>query len=161
MKEKIIKILQNSANVTHEEIALRLNLPKEEVSKLISELENELTVLGYKAIINEDYLDKQCPVRAIIEVRITPQRDGGYNKIAERISKFPEVSNVYLMSGGYDLSLQVDGASLQEVSQFVASKLSTIDGIISCATHFILKKYKESGFCYNKEEEYERLSVTP
>ncbi len=161
MEEKILKILQQQANISRQELADRLNLPVAEVDKIVTELEKNGFILGYTTIVNEEHPTRKNAVRAIIEVKITPTREGGYDRIATRISRFPEVSSVYLMSGGYDLSLQVDGETLQEVASFVASKLSTIDGVISCSTHFILKKYKEAGFSYKEEEEYERLKVTP
>lgn len=161
MEDKILKILQEQANISKSELADRLGTDLDNVENIIAELEAGGHILGYTAIVNDDHPSRKTSVRALIEVKVTPKREGGFDKIATRISRFPEVSNVYLMSGGYDLSLEVNGESLQEVAAFVATKLSTIDGVISCATHFILKKYKEAGFCYQEEPKYERLSVTP
>lgn len=161
MEEKILKILEQEANISKEELAERLNMPIEEVNEIVTELESKGYILGYTTIINEEHPTRKNAVRAIIELKITPKREGGYDKIATRISRFSEVSSVYLMSGAYDLSLEVNGDSLQDVASFVARKLSTIDGVVSCSTHFILKKYKEHGFIYKEEEEYERLKVTP
>lgn len=161
MKAEILKHLKKHANISRQELAERLNSDVATVEALIDELENDQEILGYQAILNQNgELEKEV-VRAIIEVRVSPRREGGYDSIARRIARFPEVSDVYLMSGGYDLSVQLNGDNLQEIARVVSQKLSTIDGILSCATHFILKKYKESGFLYDQEDEYERLKIAP
>ena len=123
-------------------------------------MKDDNVVKGYTAIINEEALENAA-VKAIIEVKVSPSREGGFDPVARRISKFPEVSEVYLVSGGYDLRLVVKGRDLNEVASFVARKLSTIDGVISTGTHFMLKKYKESGKILQDEEDYERLKVSP
>ena len=161
MQEKIMKLLSKNARITRQEMANRLNTTIPEIERHIEELESEQVILGYHTVINEGSPRVERRVRAIIEVRISPRRENRYDDVAKRISRFSEVYGVCMISGEYDLSVQVDGDNIQEIASFVASKLSTIDGVISCATHFILKKYKESGFLYEKEEEHERLKVSP
>ena len=123
-------------------------------------IEDSNVICGYHAVINNELCDDNL-VRALIEVKVTPQRDGGFDKVAQRIARFPEVTDLYLVSGGYDLQLEVCGRSLQEIASFVSAKLSTIEGIISCSTFFMLKKYKESGRMMNNDPELERLAVSP
>tara|TARA_B100000609_G_scaffold192818_1_gene183409 strand:- start:310 stop:792 length:483 start_codon:yes stop_codon:yes gene_type:complete len=160
MEKELIELLRDNARISVEEIAARLDAKVDEVEELIRSLEQRRIIRGYKAVINDDELE-DVPVKAIIEVRITPQREGGFDKVARRIAKFEEVTDVYLISGGYDLKLEVHGKSLHEIAMFVSSRLATIDGVISTATHFVLKKYKESGTLLENEEEYERLRVSP
>ncbi len=160
MEKDILRLLSENGRITAAEIAERLDKSEDKIKNIIEKLESEGIIKGYKAIIGESDLPGNM-VRAIIEVRIRPERDGGFNHIAERIGKFNEVVSLYLVSGGYDLQLEVQGDTLQDVAEFVSSKLATIDGVISTATHFLLKKYKESGLILHNEEEYERLKVTP
>ena len=160
MKKEIIRILQDNGRMTPEEIAERLDTDAETVNNLIAELEKENVIRGYRAVIDETKIDSS-KVKAIIEVHIRPQREGGFDNIAKRIANFAEVTSLYLVSGGYDLELEVQGATLQDVAGFVSSKLATIDGVTSTATHFILKKYKEAGKIFEDGEHYERLKVTP
>jgi DNA-binding Lrp family transcriptional regulator len=117
-------------------------------------------VLGYRAILNEEKLGLDT-VRAVIEVKITPERGGGFDRLAERIAKYSEVQSCYLMSGGYDLLVVVQGSSLREVATFVSEKLATVQGVISTATHFMLKPYKEQGVLMHREVNEERLAVAP
>lgn len=158
MQEHILNLLRENARISIGEIALRLNTNAEEVSKIISELETKNIICGYTAILNESTSNK---VTALIEVKITPQRDGGFDTVAKRIAKFDEVKELYLVSGAYDLLLEVEGESLQQVAMFVSGKLSTIDGVLSCSTGFQLKKYKQSGRIIENEESYERLKICP
>ena len=158
MQEHILNLLRENARISVGEIALRLNTNAEEVSKIISELETKNIICGYTAILNESASNK---VTALIEVKITPQRDGGFDTVAKRIAKFDEVKELYLVSGAYDLLLEVEGESLQQVAMFVSGKLSTIDGVLSCSTGFQLKKYKQSGRIIENEESYERLKICP
>ena len=158
MQEHILNLLRENARISVGEIALRLNTNAEEVSKIISELETKNIICGYTAILNESASNK---VTALIEVKITPQRDGGFDTVAKRIAKFDEVKELYLVSGAYDLLLEVEGESLQQVAMFVSGKLSTIDGVLSCSTGFQLKKYKQSGKIIENEESYERLKICP
>ena len=158
MQEHILNLLCENARISVEEIALRLNSTPDEVSKIIAELEAKNIICGYTAILNEVTSNK---VTALIEVKITPQRDGGFDTVAKRIAKFDEVKELYLVSGAYDLLLEVEGESLQQVAMFVSGKLSTIEGVLSCSTGFQLKKYKQAGRIIENEESYERLKICP
>ena len=158
MQEHILNLLRENARISVEEMALRLNVSADEVTAVIAELEKNNVICGYTAILNEVSSNK---VNALIEVKITPQRDGGFDTVAKRIAKFDEVKELYLVSGAYDLLLEVEGESLQQVAMFVSGKLSTIDGVLSCATSFQLKKYKQSGRIIDCEESYERLKICP
>lgn len=160
VKQSIIDILSENARISTAEIAVRVGVDEANVEKIIKELEDKNIIKGYKAILNEEALHDNY-VRALIEVKVTPQRDGGFDRVAKRISRFPEVTDLYLVSGDYDLRLEVKGNSLQEVAAFVSGKLATLEGIISTATVFLLKKYKESGKIMDNEEEYERLKISP
>ncbi len=137
-----------------------LNCPTEEVQRRIKQYEDDKVILGYKAIINDDKLDTDI-VKAVIEVKIQPEREGGFDRIAKRLAKFNEVTSLFLMSGGYDLLIFVEGHSLREVAQFVAEKLATLEGVNSTATHFMLKTYKDQGVMMEGTEEFERLKVSP
>jgi DNA-binding Lrp family transcriptional regulator len=137
-----------------------LNAPESEVNARIKAYESDQVILGYRAILNEEKLKRDI-VRAVIEVKITPERGGGFDRLAERIAKYKEVHSCYLMSGGYDLLVIVEGANLREVASFVSEKLATIQGVISTATHFLLKAYKEQGILMEQDQPEERLAVTP
>jgi DNA-binding Lrp family transcriptional regulator len=138
-----------------------LNLPEADVNQQLDQLRKERILLGWRPVLN--LADEETGiVRAVIEVRITPERGGGFNRLADRISRFDEVESCHLMSGGYDLLVFVDGSSLQKVAAFVSEKLSTIEGVLSTATHFLLRSYKEQGFLLDiKAEENDRLKVAP
>ena len=155
--EAILALLKRDARIPVQEIADRLMLQPQEISQAIEELERQGTILGYTTLLGNE---EERQTRAIIEVQIQPERDSGFDAIAQRICKFEEVVSAYLVSGRYDLHLEVVGNSLQEVAHFVASKLSTQPGVKSCATLFLLKKYKEAGIEFQKEEGYERLQVS-
>ena len=159
-RKLILSALAKDAKTTAADLAEQLGVTEQEVAAEIAELENRNIIRGYHAIINEDNLHDK-PVKAIIQVRVRPEREGGFDRIARRLSKFPQVTALYLMSGGYDLMLEVRGADLNEVADFVSSKLATIDGVLSTGTHFLLKKYKESGTMLLEEERYERLKIVP
>ena len=137
-----------------------LACPVAEINERIAGFEKDGVIRGYQAILNEDKLglDK---VTAVIEVKVTPQREGGFDTIAERISRFPEVSSAYLMSGTYDLLLFVEGRTLREVASFVSERLSPLEGILSTSTHFMLKTYKRFGVLMRQDKSDERLSVSP
>jgi len=158
--QALIEILERNALTPREDLARMLNLSVEEVEQAIAGLEAEGIVLGYQAIINHEKWDTDL-VRAMIEVKITPERDGGFDRVASRIAKFEEVQTCYLMSGGYDLLITVEGRNLREVASFVAEKLSTIEAVQSTATRFRLKTYKEKGTFHHFEQTAERLSVSP
>ena len=160
MEKNILRLLRENARMPFAEIAERLGTDEKTVRAAVKKMEDEQIILGYTAVVNEDRLP-DAKVRALIEVKVTPRRDGGFDEVARRIARFPEVVRLYLASGGYDLLLEVEGASLQEVAGFVSARLATIDGVISTSTSFQLKKYKESGRIMADEDEYERLPVTP
>lgn len=160
MKAKILDLLAEDARMSLADIARRIGATPEEVKTAILALEDEGVIRGYKVILNESDLGIS-KVRALIEVKVTPQREGGFDQVAQRIARYPEVTDLYLISGGFDLLLMVEGDSLQDVASFVSAKLSTIDGVISTSTGFMLKKYKESGRIMQNDEEYERLKVCP
>lgn len=158
--ESILAILEQDALATPEKISLLLHLPVEEVRATIKKLEQDKIILGYRALIDNDRANRER-VRAIIEVKVTPERDGGFDRIAKRISRFREVQTCHLMSGSYDLLVVVEGKDLKSVATFVSEKLATIAGVLSTATHFMLKPYKEAGTLFVTEEQQERLAVTP
>lgn len=160
MNHKILALLRENARMGIHEIALRAGLPDVEAEQEIRELEKCGIIRGYTAILNESELDNS-KVKALIEVKVTPRREGGFDQVARRIARFPEVTDLYLVSGSFDLLLTVEGNSLQEVASFVSAKLSTIEGVLSTSTSFLLKKYKESGRIMQNDEEYERLKICP
>jgi DNA-binding Lrp family transcriptional regulator len=138
-----------------------LNLTEAKVNRHLEQLKKERILLGWRPVLNLSKEDASA-VRAVIEVRITPERGGGFNRFATRISRFDEVESCYLMSGGYDLLVFVTGSSLQKVAAFVSEKLSTIEGVLSTSTHFLLRSYKEQGYLMDvPAEENGRLTVTP
>jgi DNA-binding Lrp family transcriptional regulator len=157
----IIKLLLEGGGLSNAQMAQVLNLSEAEIVRQLDELRQQHILLGYRPVLNLASEDAGA-VRAVIEVRITPERSGGFNRLAERISRFDEVESCYLMSGGYDLLVFVNGSSLQKVAGFVSEKLATVEGVLSTATHFMLRSYKEHGFMMDvKSEENERLNVTP
>ena len=158
--DELLKILKQNALETPENIAKMLNLKPEQVRAKIQEYEQQGIIRGYQAILNEEKLDLDR-VTAVIEVKVTPEREGGFNRIASRISKFKEVQSVFLMSGAYDLLLFVAGHDLRQVAMFVSEKLATIEGVLSTSTHFMLKTYKHHGVLMESEHADERLSVSP
>ncbi len=160
LKKAVIGLLQKNARIGESEIADRLRSDPETVARLIREMEGDGTIIGYHALVNDE-LAGNGEVRALIEVQVLPERDGGFDRVARAIGRFREVRSVYLVSGQYDLRVEVTGETLQQVALFVASRLAPIDGVQATATHFMLKKYKESGFSVEKDEDYERLKVSP
>lgn len=158
--DELIRLLKVNALETPENLAKMLDCSVEEVKARIAKYEQARIILGYRAIVNEDQLDLNC-VRAVIEVKIAPEREGGFNRVSSRISKFPEVESVFLVSGSYDLLLFVKGRDLREVAAFVSEKLATIQGVLSTGTHFMLKTYKDQGVLMEEGETHERLQVTP
>ncbi|MCI1398862.1 MAG: Lrp/AsnC family transcriptional regulator [Lachnospiraceae bacterium] len=160
MKERILTIIEKNSRIDASELAIMLGTEKPVVENALTELEEEGIICGYHTMINWDSTGVE-KVTALIEVRVTPQRGKGFDDIAERIYKYPEVNTVYLMSGGYDLMVILEGKTLQDVASFVTSKLSTLDTVIGTTTHFILKKYKDHGTIMAKKEEDRREIVTP
>jgi DNA-binding Lrp family transcriptional regulator len=158
--DELLKLLKNNAKESPENLARLLGQTTEEVAGRIEDYETAGIIQGYQAVINEDKIEG-APVTAAIEVRLTAEREGGFNRIAERISRFPEVRSAYLMSGGYDLLLFVSGKSLNEVASFVSEKLSPQSGVVGTATHFMLKTYKRNDVLMHKPDENERPQVSP
>ena len=142
MKYEILKLLSRNARYTHEEIAVMLDTTEEKVSEIISELEKEGLLKGYKAIVDWEKTDGAF-VSAIIEINVVPKAGLGFEEVAEKIMKYPQVESVYLMSGVYDLNVVVKGKTLKDIAWFVAKELSTIDSVTSTTTHFVLRRYKE------------------
>jgi len=160
MDQKILDLLRREGRLSVKDVSHRLGLSEEETKARIQQLEKDRVILGYRAVVNPRNLGEDY-VLSLIEVRVQPQRDVGFDAIAARIYRYPEVKTCYLLSGTYDLLLIVEGKSLKEVSEFVASKLSTLEYIQGTVTHFMLKKYKEDGLLMDGEEELERLAVSP
>jgi DNA-binding Lrp family transcriptional regulator len=158
--DKLLQLLERNALLTPDKLAHMLGSKPDEIKRQIEAYEKEGVILGYKAIVNHGKEIKDH-VRAVIEVRVTPEREGGFDRTAERISRFDEVSSCYLMSGGYDILLFVEGRTLHEVASFVASKLATIERVQSTATHFMLKTYKEQGVLMAESPQEERMAVSP
>lgn len=160
MKE-ILELLEFNAKLSEKDIAVMLSMDVEEVRKRIKELERSKAILSYITLVNWEKAGEE-KVSAMIEVRTTPQRDVGFDAVAERIYRFPEVRSVRLVSGTYDLSVYLEGRTMREVSNFVATKLATIDGVVSTTTHFVLKTYKQDGVIIDdQEEEDRRLAISP
>ena len=158
--DPLLNLLRENAAIKPAQLARMLNQPEADVAAKIKAYEASQTILGYRAILNEEKIGGDV-VRAVIEVKITPERGGGFDRLAERIAKHSEVRSCYLMSGGYDLLVVVEGANLREVASFVSQKLATIQGVISTATHFMLRIYKDHGMLLSGPEHEERLAVTP
>lgn len=158
--DELLKLLRKNALESPENLAKMLNMSVDDVKGKMAEYEKTGVIRGYQAIVNEDQLDLER-VRAVIEVKITPEREGGFDRIAQRVGKFPEVESLFLMSGGYDLLIFVAGSNLKEVASFVSEKLATIEGVISTSTHFNLKTYKDQGVLMEMKTEDGRLKVTP
>ena len=158
--DALLRLLQENAALKPEQLAKMLNLPAAEIAAQIKTYEDQQVILGYRAVLNEEKTGADV-VSAVIEVKITPERGGGVDRVAGRIAKYREVRCGYLMSGGFDLLVVVQGANLREVASFVSEKLATIHGVISTATHFMLKIYKEQGMMAVEEKNEERLAVSP
>ena len=156
----ILEILFNDSRTTPAKIAVMTGHSEEEVAAVIRSLEAQKIILKYTTMINWDRVEAD-QVEAVIEVRVTPQRDEGFDAIAEQIYRFEEVSSVYLMSGAYDLMVTVKAGSMKRLALFVAEKLSTLEHVLSTATHFVLKKYKLEGVIFEERKQDERLVVTP
>lgn len=158
--DPLLKLLRDNAALKPAQLAALLGIPEAEVVTRIKAFEQDRIILGYRTILNEERAGGEL-VRAVIEVRITPERGGGFDRLADRIAKFPEVESCYLMSGGYDLQVVVAGGNLRQVAAFVSEKLATMQGVLSTATHFLLKPYKEQGVLMSGPAVDERLPVTP
>ncbi len=156
----MLKLLREDASLTAGQLAALLGESEAEVAARLKAHRASGVLLGVRAVLNEEKAGRDI-VRALIEVKITPERGGGFDKLAERIARHGEVRSCHLMSGGYDLLVEVEGASLREVAAFVSEKLSTLQGVLSTATHFVLRAYKEQGVLMTREAADERLAVAP
>ena len=152
---KLLQLLEEDCTLTPEQLASMADMKVEEVKAAIKKYEEDHVILGYKAIVDWDRTDREA-VTALIEVKVTPQRGEGFDRVAERIYQYDEVESVYLMSGAFDLTVIISGRTLREVAQFVGERLSTIQGVTGTATHFILKKYKEKHLVFRPQEPEER-----
>ncbi len=155
---ELLELLEKDSRLTTEEMAIRLGISKEDLEKQIKEYEEQGVIVGYTTMINWEKTEKEN-VTALIEAKVTPQRLEGFDRVAERIYKFPEVTNCYLMSGGFDLMVIIEGRTLKEVAMFVAHKLAPLESVLSTSTHFVLKKYKEKGRIFSKGETDEREAI--
>jgi DNA-binding Lrp family transcriptional regulator len=156
----LLNLLEENALATPETLAAQLNRTPDEVRRQIKQLEEERVILAYKAIVDDERA-KRTHVKAVIEVRVTPEREGGFDRLAMRIAQYREVQSCFLMSGGFDLLIFIEGNTLQEVAGFVSEKLSTLPGVLSTATHFNLKTYKVQGVLREAVVNDERLQVSP
>ncbi|PWL41071.1 Lrp/AsnC family transcriptional regulator [Christensenella sp. MSJ-20] len=161
IKKDVMELLKENSRTSAADMAVMLNAEEQAVLEAIRALEDEKLILKYTAILNEEKLADSHAVTALIEVRVSPMREMGFDAIARRIYRFEEVESVFLMSGAYDLMVLIKGDSMRQIAFFVAQKLATIDGVLSTATHFVLKKYKELGVVFETAEEEARLPVTP
>ncbi len=159
MREQILTFLEKNSRIDLAELAVMLGSSEEVIAAEVAKMQEEGIICGYHTLIDWEKTNAE-KVTALIEVRVTPQRGQGFDSIAERIYNYPEVQSVYLISGGYDLMVILEGKTLREVSSFVHSKLSTLDTVISTATHFILKKYKDYGTILHEKRKDERMPLT-
>ena len=153
--DKLLKLLEDNATLTPAELAVMLNKEEGDIRTLIEKYEQDGVIVGYKTLVDWDKTDREY-VTAMIEVKMTPQRDRGFDRIAEKIYNYPEVQSVYLMAGSFDLCLLIEGRTMKEVAYFVANKLAPIESVISTATHFVLRKYKDKDVIYGAPEIDER-----
>lgn len=160
MRERILSLINQNSKLSTEELATMLACENEQIEQEIHQMEEEHVICGYPTLINWDKT-KTEHVTALIEVKVTPQRGLGFDKIAERIYKFDEVEAVYLMSGGFDLTVIIEGKTMREVATFVSQKLAPLESVLSTATYFVLKKYKEHGLALIQEKSDERMRITP
>lgn len=157
--DKLLTLLENDSTLTAKELAVMLDKEEGDIKKAIEAYEEDGVILGYKTIVDWDKTDREY-VSALIELKVVPERMGGFDKIAEKIYNYPEVQSVYLMSGGFDLALIIEGKTLREVATFVAQKLAPIENVTATATHFVLKKYKDKGVIYDLPEKDERGNLS-
>ena len=160
MRNEILRMLENNSRIDLHDLAIMLGTDESMVLEEIEKMENEGIICGYPTLINWDKTDTE-KVTAFIEVRVTPQRGQGFEKLAERITNYPEVKSIYLMSGAFDFAIFLEGKTLKEVSMFVSTKLSTLEAVAGTATHFVLKKYKDHGVVFDAPRQDERLAIAP
>ncbi|MCK9478086.1 MAG: Lrp/AsnC family transcriptional regulator [Firmicutes bacterium] len=159
MQEKILRLLENDGNYTNEQLATMLDTTPQKIAEQIAKMREKGIILKYSAIIDWEKTNREF-VTARIELRVTPQRGEGFDKVAERIYQYPQVKSVYLMSGGYDLGVTIEGKTMKEVALFVAEKLAPMESVVSTKTHFVLKKYKQNGVIFCKPQKDERRVIT-
>lgn len=159
MREQILNYIEKNSRVELSELAVLMGMSEIDVANELAAMESEGIICGYHTLIDWDKVTQER-IHALIEVRVTPQRGKGFDEIAERIYKYPEVSSTYLISGAYDLLVFMEGKTLREISSFVSEKLSTLESVISTTTHFVLRKYKDNGIILNKKKEDERMKIT-
>lgn len=150
---KLLQLLEQDCTLTSEQLASMTGMTVDEVKAAVKQYEEDKVILGYKAIVDWDRTDQRDAVTALIEVKVTPQRGEGFDRVAERIYQYDEVESVYLMSGAFDLTVIISGRTLKEVAQFVGERLSTLEDVTGTATHFILHKYKEKHLIFEKREQ--------
>ena len=160
MREKILAVIEKNSRIDIHDLAILLGESEVAVANEIAEMEKEHIICGYHTLINWDNTSEE-KVNALIEVKVTPQRGMGFDKIAERIYQYSEVNSVYLMSGAFDFTVIIEGKTMREVAQFVSEKLSPMDSVLSTATHFVLKKYKDHGTIMYEKPGDERMMITP
>lgn len=153
--DKLLSLLEENARLTNDQLAVMLNMTEEEVAAQIEKYEKDGIIKGYTALLDREKIDKEYVV-AIIELKVTPKRDFGFEEIARRVAEYSEVESVYLMSGGYDLAVFVNGKTFKDIALFVSKRLAVLDSVVSTATHFLLSRYKEKGFLMGDEETDER-----
>ncbi len=158
---EILQIIEKNGRISLSTLAKMVELPVEEVEKIVQKLEEDEIILNYKAVIDWNKVQRNEKVTAVIDVKVRPKHGVGFDEVAERIYRFPQVQSVYLMSGAYDLSVVIEGNSMSEIAQFVSDKLATIDTVLSTTTHFKLKIYKHDGVVFDRKEEDPRMLVTP
>lgn len=158
---EVLQIIEENGRISLPTLAKMVNLSEDEVENILKKLEAEKVILSYSAVIDWSKVHEQEIVTAVIDVKVTPQRGVGFDEVAKRIYRFPEVKALYLMSGAYDLSVVIEGKTMSQVAKFVSNKLSTIDSVISTTTHFQLKTYKHDGVVFEDEEGDKRIVVTP
>ena len=160
MRKELLEVLEKDSRISVQDLAIMLGETPEAVQSEMQKMQEEQIIAGYHTMINWDKTEDER-VPALIEVKVVPQRDGGFDKIAKRIYEFEEVSSVYLMSGAFDLTVIVEGRSMKEVALFVRQRLAVLDPVTSTATHFVLKKYKDNGILMEPEKRDERMIVSP
>lgn len=160
MRQELLELLEDNSRYHIDDLAVILGVTAEAVTKEIEALEKEKVICGYKTLVNWDHTEREI-VTALIEVKVTPQRGEGFDKVAERIYRFREVQSVYLMSGGFDLTVIIEGKTMQEVALFVGQKLAPLEAVLSTATHFVLKKYKDHGIIFEEPKKDERMIISP
>ncbi len=156
--DKVLKLLENDARLTNAQLAVLLGISEQEAAQKVAALEDAGVICGYKAVVDWDRTEREY-VTALIELRVTPKKDSGFDKLAETIMKFEEVETVCLMSGGFDLMVMVNGRSFKDVAMFVAKRLSTLESVVATATHFVLRRYKDRNILFVQEEKDEREAL--